>query len=116
MSLHFVPIAKSHPIRNDPSSTQKNGYWEIFNLLTLYYSVRLCKTLTEMVFENIMGKGDNADKQYDFYLFNSLPNDKILDWSKFKAFADDKINVGYKLKTVYGKVENIVRKGENAGY
>ena len=24
--------------------------------------------------------------------FNSLPNDKILDWSKFKAFADDKIN------------------------
>ena len=26
--------------------------------------------------------------------WDSLPNDKILDWSKFKAFADDKINVG----------------------
>ena len=26
--------------------------------------------------------------------FNSLPNDKIFDWSKFKAFPDDKINVG----------------------
>ena len=26
--------------------------------------------------------------------FNSLPNDKILDSSKFKALADDKINVG----------------------
>ena len=25
--------------------------------------------------------------------FNSLPNDKILDWSKLKAVADDKINV-----------------------
>ena len=25
--------------------------------------------------------------------FNSFPDDKILDWSKFKAFADDKINV-----------------------
>ena len=25
--------------------------------------------------------------------FNSLPNDNNLDWSKFKAFADDKINV-----------------------
>ena len=24
---------------------------------------------------------------------DSLPNDKILDWSKLKAFADDKINV-----------------------
>ena len=23
---------------------------------------------------------------------NSLPNDNILDWSKFKAFADDKID------------------------
>ena len=22
---------------------------------------------------------------------NTLPNDKILNWSKFKAFADDKI-------------------------
>ena len=32
---------------------------------------------------------------------NSLPNDKIFDWSKFNAFADDKldkINVTEKLK------------------
>ena len=33
--------------------------------------------------------------------FNSLPNDKILNWSKLKAFAADKLNVG---------------KGKNAGY
>ena len=26
------------------------------------------------------------------YNFNSLPDDKILDWPKLKAFADDKIN------------------------
>ena len=25
--------------------------------------------------------------------FNSLPNDKILDWSKLKASVDDKIKV-----------------------
>ena len=25
--------------------------------------------------------------------FNPLPNDKFLDWSKLKAFADDEINV-----------------------
>ena len=49
--------------------------------------------------------------------FNSLPNDKILDWSKFKAIiADDKINVNEKLKFDIGGVENIVGKGENAGY
>ena len=47
---------------------------------------------------------------------NSLPNDKILDWSKLKGFADDKINVIQKLKFVVGLLENIVGKGENAGY
>ena len=33
-----------------------------------------------------------------------------------KTFADNKINVTKKLKFVLGKVENIVGKGENAGY
>ena len=47
---------------------------------------------------------------------NSLPNDKILDWTKFKAFADDKWNAIEKLKLVLGWVENMVGKGENAGF
>ena len=47
--------------------------------------------------------------------FNSLPNDKILDLSKLKAFADGKINVTLKLKIKSGRVEKIVGKGENAG-
>ena len=47
---------------------------------------------------------------------NSLPNDKILDSSKFKAFADDKRILTQKLKFVSRRVENIVGKGENAGY
>ena len=49
-------------------------------------------------------------------VFNSLPHNKILDWSKLKAFADDKLNATEKLKFVLGRVENIVGKGENAGY
>ena len=40
---------------------------------------------------------------------------KILNWSKFKAFADDKINVINKLKFALGLLENIVGKGESAG-
>ena len=32
-----------------------------------------------------------------------------------KAFADDNLNVNQKLKFALGNVENIVRKGENAG-
>ena len=47
--------------------------------------------------------------------FNPLTNDKISDWSKSKAFADEKINVTKKLKLVLGRVENIEGKGENAG-
>ena len=49
-------------------------------------------------------------------MFNSLPNDKIKDQSKLKEFADDKINAIQKLKFVLGWIENIVVKGENAGY
>ena len=48
--------------------------------------------------------------------FTSLPNDKILDLSKFKTFADDKITVAQKFKFTLGRAENIVGKGENAGY
>ena len=47
---------------------------------------------------------------------NPLPDDKILNLSKLKAFAGEKINVSEKLKYPYGRVENIVGKGENAGY
>ena len=47
-------------------------------------------------------------------VFNPLPNNKILDLSKFKEHADNKINVTQKLKSVMGRVENILGKGENA--
>ena len=34
---------------------------------------------------------------------NSLPNDKILDWSKLKAFADEKNNCDRKIEISFGK-------------
>ena len=46
---------------------------------------------------------------------NSLPHDKIMDWSELKAFPENKINVIEKLKLVLERVENIVGNGENAG-
>ena len=49
-------------------------------------------------------------------IVNSLPSNKILDWSKFKAFSDDKLNVVRIMISVSDRVENIVGKGENAGY
>ena len=45
----------------------------------------------------------------------SLPNARIFDWSKFKAFADDKTHVTQKLKLVLGGTEDIFgEKEENA--
>ena len=40
----------------------------------------------------------------------------MLDLSKLRAFADDKIKVLKKTIFVFDRVENIVGKGENAGY
>ena len=47
---------------------------------------------------------------------NSLPNNKILDCSKLKAFADDNIRVLKIIIFVFERVENNVGKGENAGH
>ena len=51
-----------------------------------------------------------------FATINSLPNDKMLGLSKLKAFADYKINVNEKFNFGFERTENIVGKGENAGY
>ena len=45
-----------------------------------------------------------------------LPNDTILDWSKFKAFADDILDIAKMTISLSGRVENTVEKGEIAGY
>ena len=64
-------------------------------------------------------KGENNSSQH-FLIFhnavNPLPDDKVLGWSKLKAFADDKIKVTEKLKFVLRRAEHIVGKGKNAGY
>ena len=46
--------------------------------------------------------------------FNLFPHDKILDQTKLKAFADDKLNVIKMIISVFDRVENIVAKGEIA--
>ena len=77
-------------------------------------------TLRKKTFENNVGKEEDAGIQrflFSHTLFyplrlNSLPNDKFLDWSKLKAFANNNL----KMKILFGWVENIVGKGENAGY
>ena len=59
------------------------------------------------------------DRPYFIYLgntmINSVPNYTILDWSKLKAFADNKIKVLKMIILVFDRVKNTVGRGENAG-
>ena len=45
---------------------------------------------------------------------NSLPNNKVLDLSKLKGFADDKINVTQKVKFILGRVKKHYGGKKNA--
>ena len=48
--------------------------------------------------------------------FNPLPDDKILDWSKLKQFADDNFEFDVHSRKFSELVENTVGKGEIARY
>ena len=75
--------------------------------------------------ENIVSKGENATwSNQHFHLFlmffkgffprfvNPFPNDDILDFSKFKACADDNFEFDENDRKFSKRVENTVRKGE----
>ena len=58
-------------------------------------------------------------KSLKFFIWerdNTLQNNKILDWTKLKAFADVKLNVSRKIISLFDRVEKIVGKGEYGGY
>ena len=48
-------------------------------------------------------------------VFNSLPNNKILAFTKLKAFANNIFSDAKMIVPVFGEVENIVGNGQNAG-
>ena len=51
-----------------------------------------------------------------YCFINTLPDDKNLAKDKLEIFADDNFNVAQKVNFFFGREENIVGKGENAGY
>ena len=52
----------------------------------------------------------------NYNMVDPFPNNKIFYVTISKAFTDDKINVAQIMIPVFDRVENIVGKGENAGY
>ena len=63
-----------------------------------------------------MHQGCKLHKAYSMFDSKFLTLYKILDWIKLKAFADNKLKVAKMIIFVFGSVENIVGKQENAGY
>ena len=55
-------------------------------------------------------------EQSQTLLFNSLPNDKFLDRSELKEFADDNFRFDENGRECSKRVENTVGKGEIARY
>ena len=53
--------------------------------------------------ENIMGKGE--------MLVNPLPNEKILDLTKLKTFAYDKLHIAKMTISLFDREENTMAKG-----
>ena len=47
---------------------------------------------------------------------NPVPNDKCMELTKFKEVTDSKFSVHIFMISVCYRKENIVEKGENAGY
>ena len=43
-----------------------------------------------------------------------VKNDKLLDWTKLKAFSYNKIDVAQQIKSIFGRLVNIVDKGETS--
>ena len=58
----------------------------------------------------------NVSLLADFLCIIPLPNNKILPWSKLKAFADFEVDIVKMMIIHLDRVENAVGKGENAGY
>ena len=70
--------------------------------------------------ENIMRSGENVDNNYFTPFptitspnpYNSLPNDKTINWWNLKALVDNNLNVATIAKLVFDRVESIVGKDE----
>ena len=70
----------------------------------------------EYPWQNLIYKSWYLKLHYSLlYGVNPFPNDKVLDETKFKAFADDKLNNKKNNIFVFDRIENILGTGENAG-
>ena len=64
----------------------------------------------------ILGSLSIYGNYYTIFYFTSLSNDKILDWSELKTFAEDKIRLTKMMIFVFDRVGSSVERGKNAAF
>ena len=86
---YLTKMAESYPDRY-------KTLWEKEKLLVtsnFSFSHSVFKKLVSQGRQKVSLYGNGLTLYHSIMMFNSVPNDKILDWSIFKAFADDKIKL-----------------------
>ena len=114
-TFYFLPFQKLNAFNLD---WPKISFFDKFSTYLKFFTSQslLLKTRRKDSFEHIVERGENVRNQHFlflpecflhvykeislFYLFTKL---QILDWSKFKAFADGKIYVNKKNEILFGK-------------
>ena len=81
--------------------------------------LKLIQDSAEVYIYTLVALSEMHTKSWYYYhqpCVNPLPDDKILDWSKLKEFADDKFKFDENGRKLSKWVENTVGKGEIARY
>ena len=85
----------------------KQEFYHCTVLLTIYWTIMPCEWPWQKRLLNTVGKEENA--------VNLVPNNKNLDFTSFKAMADNNMNMTKKFKIVFLRVKKIMGKREKAG-
>ena len=65
----------------------------MFSCLQCVFKLIFSRLIKELILDKVSVKREAFQRSGPVCLvINPIPNNKILDWSKLKAFADEKIN------------------------
>ena len=113
---HFLLFSQGFLLYHREESSSKQSLICRLQMLSIWLRPKLCRLVKSKTKKKVLSilktfSDNNSMKLKScFFFFNPLPNNKIFDWSKLKAFADDNINVNEKIQYILGRVENTVKR------
>ena len=114
-NLFFLQKFKSLKYASLFVEKKENVLYSHLSFFTLFTPVRRKKKKKKPSAKvNLKILGKYVD--YSIHPFSPFPNDIILDRTKSKAFAENKLHIAKMTFSRFDRVENNVGKGENAGY